>query len=125
MFYMESHGDWSKTFKFLHKASNLKIKRILDKYGQMGVEALQDATPVRTGLTAQSWSYSLSEGGERYEIQFSNSNVNKGVNIALIIQLGHGTGTGGYVSGIDYINPAIEPVFKEMADAVFKEVSEA
>ena len=122
---LTSSGDWSKTLAFLEKASNLRIEHILSKYGQMGVEALRSATPVRTGLTASSWSYEVSGGGDRWEIKFSNSNVNRGVNIAFIIQAGHGTGTGGYVQGIDYINPALEPVFHSLADEAFREVTSA
>lgn len=118
-----SRGDWSKTFAFLHRASNFRARKILDKYGRMGLEALESATPVRTGETASSWSYEIDGGADRWEIKWNNSNINKGVKIALIIQTGHGTGTGGYVRGIDYINPALEPVFSSIADEAFREVT--
>ena len=97
---------------------------VLRKYGQAGVEALAAATPKDTGETAASWSYEIVQTRNGYSIFWNNSNVNRGVNIALILQYGHGTGTGGYVRGIDYINPAIRPVFDEIANAAWKEVTE-
>lgn len=118
-------GDWSKSFDFLQKASDMQIQSILEKFGARGVEALSSATPKRTGLTASSWSYSVNKTGKGWEVNWDNSNVNQGVNIALIIQEGHGTGTGGYVSGIDYINPALTPVFNQLADEAFREVTSA
>ena len=108
-------GDWSKSFDFLQKASDMQIQSILEKFGERGVEALASTTPKRTGRTASSWSYSVNKTGKGWEVNWENSNVNQGVNIALIIQEGHGTGTGGYVSGIDYINPALGPVFNQLA----------
>lgn len=116
-------GDLSKTSKYLASAKKAVKKDILNKYGRMGVLALSDNTPVDTGLTAASWSYSIEKtrGGEK--IVFSNSNNQNGLNIAIILQYGHGTGTGGYVVGIDYINPALEPVFQQMADELWGEVT--
>lgn len=122
MITFESKGDWHKTKGFLKKLEDQRYYKILDKYGQMGVDALADATPVRSGLTANSWQYSIEQNKDGATISFNNTNVNDGVNIAIIIQYGHGTGWGGYVRGIDYINPAIAPVFKQMADEVWKEV---
>ena len=119
---LSSRGSWSNTLHFLKKASNLRIRHILEKYGKMGVEALQSATPVRTGQTASSWTYEVSGDGEHWEINWSNTNTNKGVNIAYIIQMGHGTGTGGYVRGIDYINPAMQPIFEQIGEEAFREV---
>ena len=95
---------------------------ILDKYGQKGVDALASATPRESGETANSWSYEITGGDGNYAIQWNNSHVNKGVNIAIILQYGHGTGTGGYVVGRDYINPAVQPIFDEMAETIWKEV---
>ena len=118
-------GDWSKSFDFLQKASDMQIQSILEKFGERGVEALASTTPKRTGRTASSWSYSVNKTGKGWEVNWENSNVNQGVNIALIIQEGHGTGTGGYVSGIDYINPALGPVFNQLADEAFREVTSA
>lgn len=100
-------------------------RRILNKYGQKGVDLLRQATPKRTGKTAASWSYEISETKGRYEIVWLNSNINKGVNIALIIQYGHGTRQGAYVKGVDYINPVLQDVFEEMAEDLWKEVVRA
>lgn len=122
MIRIDSRGDFSRTLKFLKK--NKKIK-ILDKYGVQGVKALSSATPVLSGKTAQSWSYEIVDNGKTATINFSNSNINKGVNIAIILQYGHGTRNGGYVQGRDYINPAIQPVFDKMVEEVWSEVIKA
>lgn len=114
-------GDWKKTTDFLKKVVPLDVD--LSKYGRMGVEALRSATPVRTGRTAASWTYSIEKTQYGVAIQWNNTNVNKGVNIAILIQVGHGTRNGGYVQGIDYINPALQPIFEQMANDIFKEVS--
>lgn len=116
-------GDFSKLtsyFERLKKAVNLSI---LDKYGKRGVEALSSATPVETGVTASSWNYEIENQNGYVSIVFYNSNVNKGVPIAIILQLGHGTGTGGWVQGRDYINPAIRPIFDELAQEAWREVT--
>lgn len=97
--------------------------KILRKYGEAGVEALAAATPARTGETAAAWSYEIVETRGGYSIFRSNGHTNNGVNIALILQYGHGTGTGGYVKGIDYINPAMEPIFNAIAKEAWKEVT--
>lgn len=94
---------------------------VLDKYGQMGVTTLSAATPKNTGKTASSWSYEIIRGKNQTKIVWSNSNVNDGVNIAILLQYGHGTGTGGYVVGEDYINPAIRPIFDHIAKSAWKE----
>ena len=115
-------GDFNNTFRFLNKMSKFKINKILEKYGQMGVEALRSATPIDSGKTAESWGYEISVGKEGATIHWTNTNQNKGVYIAVILQYGHGTGTGGYVQGIDYINPAIRPVFDKIAEEAWMEV---
>ena len=115
-------GDFSKTFKFLRNAKQKKFIRKLHEYGQMGVEALSQATPVRTGLTASSWSYILEASDERISIIWTNSNQNKGLYIAVLLQYGHGTRNGGYVQGRDYINPAMRPVFDKIAEDAWLEV---
>lgn len=125
MIQISSQGDFSRTFKFLEKVKNLKIEQILHKYGAIGVSALSAATPVDSGLTSSSWSYQVSASGSGAKIEWINSNVNKGVNIAVILQYGHGTGTGGYVQGRDYINPAMRPVFDQIANEVWMEVVNA
>ena len=115
-------GDFNNTFRFLNKMSKFKINKILEKYGQMGVEALRSATPIDSGKTAESWGYEISVGKEGATIHWTNTNQNKGVYIAVILQYGHGTGTGGYVQGVDYINPAIRPVFDKIAEEAWMEV---
>ena len=115
-------GDFSSVTGYLERVKGGLKRGILDKYAKRGVEALSAATPVDTGLTAQSWSYKIHRTKERITISFENSNVNKYVNIAIILQYGHGTRNGGFVEGVDYINPAIKPIFEEMAKEAWKEV---
>lgn len=116
-------GDFSKLNRFLEKLKEAIKLGILDKYGQIGVEALSAATPVDSGITASSWSYEIERSGSSVSLRFLNSNINKGVPIAVILQYGHGTGTGGWVQGRDYINPALRPVFDKMAEEAWKEVT--
>jgi hypothetical protein len=125
MIKITSTGDFSRTFKFLEKMKNRNIRQLLEKYANQGVSALSNATPVDSGLTANSWTYSIEVSGESAKIYWSNTNTNKGVNIALILQYGHGTGTGGYVQGRDYINPAMRPVFDKIAEEAWMEVVNA
>ena len=117
-------GDFSKTESFLKKLRKLDLDSVLRKYGELGVQALANATPVETGKTAASWDYKIEKGKGVVTITWTNSNVNNGDPIALLIQYGHGTGTGGYVQGRDYIKPAILPIFDQLADALWKEVTE-
>lgn len=116
-------GDFGKTLRFLNR--NLKDDHMsnLDRYAQMGVDALRSATPIDSGKTADSWYYEIKKSLFGLRIIWGNRNLNDGVPIAVILQYGHGTGTGGYVEGTDYINPAIKPIFDEIADAVWKEVT--
>lgn len=116
-------GDLFRTEKFLQALKEKNFLKHLEKYGQMGVDALAEATPVDTGLTAASWGYEIHASGDTVSIIWTNSNVNKNVNIAIILQYGHGTRNGGYVQGRDYINPAMQPVFDHIADAVWMEVT--
>lgn len=116
-------GDFSKTKLSLEKLKSYVNKGFLNKYGDMGVAALREATPKRTGKTADSWSYEITEVNGKVTIYWKNTNINNGVNVAVIIQYGHGTRSGRYVQGIDYINPAMKPVFDEIADKVWKEVT--
>lgn len=115
-------GDFRKTENFLKNLKNKRFLQKLDRYGQMGVEALSAATPVDSGTTASSWYYKITQTDYMTTVTWSNSNVNKGVNIAIILQYGHSTGTGGYVEGRDYINPAMKPIFDELAEKMWKEV---
>lgn len=123
MFRMSQKGDWAKTTRYLERMKRLQLASVLNRYGQMGVNALANATPTESGLTAASWYYEVESGRGRHSIAWYNSNVNQGVPIAIILQYGHGTGTGGYVRGRDYINPAIRPVFDHIANEVWKEVT--
>ena len=116
-------GDFSKLTRFLEKAKNAVHLGILDKYGREGVAALASATPLDSGKTASSWYYEIQHGEGTASINFYNSNVNKGVPIAIILQYGHGTGTGGWVQGRDYINPAIQPIFDKIANEAWREVT--
>lgn len=116
-------GDFSKTTKFLKNAQKGIDIRILEKYGQKGVEALAAATPVESGQTARSWYYKIIEEYGRLKIIFCNSNIEQGVPIAIILQYGHGTRNGGYVEGRDYINPAMQPVFDVIANDAWREVT--
>lgn len=125
MIKLSSSGDFSKTFNFLNFMDKWKVEDILQRYAKEGVSALMAATPVDSGETAHSWSYEIKTNGKSSTIYWSNSNVNNGVNIAVILQYGHGTGTGGYVQGRDYINPAIRPIFDKIAEEAWKEVVKA
>lgn len=112
------------TSKFLKKAKQADFYKHMEQYAQLGVEALREATPIDSGNTAESWSYDLNVTKNKAEIVWKNSNTNKGENIAILIQYGHGTGTGGYVHGLDYINPAMRSVFDKIIEEIWKEVTE-
>ena len=116
-------GDFSKLTHFLEKAKEAVGRGNLDKYGREGVAALASATPIDSGLTASSWYYEIENRNGSVTLSFHNSNIQDGVPIAIIIQYGHGTGTGGWVQGRDYINPAIQPIFDRIANDVWKEVT--
>ena len=116
-------GDFSKLNRFLERAKGAARLSILDKYGRDGVAALASATPIDSGETANSWYYEIKHDNGAATITFLNSHINKGVPIAIILQYGHGTGTGGWVEGRDYINPAIQPVFDKIVDESWKEVT--
>lgn len=117
-------GDFSETTRYLKRARKVPIKDILDKYGREGVIALASATPVDSGQTANSWFYEIEQNTGSAAIRFNNSHINKGVPIAIILQYGHGTGTGGWVEGRDYINPAVQPVFDRIVSEIWREVTE-
>ena len=125
MIVYKTKGEWKKTFNFFSFLSNRKYLKKLEKYGEMGVESLMKNTPKDSGKTSESWSYRIEEGSDGISIVWTNSNFNHYVNIAVILQYGHGTGTGGYVQGIDYINPALKPIFEEIANKAWKEVTSA
>ena len=123
MIAIKAKGDFSKAEGFLKNMRSSMRNRRLEKYGQMGVDALAAATPKRTGLTAASWTYRIEQTADSASIIWTNTNRNKGEMIAILLQYGHGTGTGGYVEGVDYINPALQPVFDKIANDAWEEVT--
>lgn len=116
-------GDFSKLTSYLEKAKETIKLGDLDRYGREGVKALSSATPKDSGKTASSWYYEIEHKNDSTSISFHNSNINKGVPIAIILQYGHGTRNGGWVEGKDYINPAIQPIFDKIASEAWKEVT--
>ena len=123
MIRLKQKGDFSKITGFLEQSKEKLCKGILDKYGEEGVEALAEATPKRTGLTAASWSYTVENKNGIAKLIFYNSNIQNGVNIALIIQYGHGTARGGWIEGRDYINPVIQPLFEKIVEEALTEIT--
>lgn len=121
----EVSGGFTKTERFLNRMKRREYLNVLDEFGREGVQALRNATPVESGLTAESWDYEIKRTRDYVEIIWTNSNINDGVPIAVILQYGHGTGTGGYVQGRDYINPAIRPIFDKIAEKAWKVVTSA
>ena len=116
-------GDFSKLTKYFERVKEAAKIGVLDKYGREGVAALASATPVESGKTASSWYYEIKRQNGSVSLEFNNSNINQGVPIAVILQYGHGTGTGGWVQGRNYINPAIRPIFDKIAEDAWKEVT--
>lgn len=117
-------GEFKKTMKWLQWLKKMEFYSKLDKYGRLGVEALANATPKNTGATAAAWEYNITRTSSGVTIGWSNRNIQNGsFKVALMLQYGHGTGTGGWVTGIDYINPALRPVFEKMAGDIWEEVT--
>ena len=123
MIRFESKGDFSRSIKWLTKLQRAEFYNEINALAATGTSALASATPVESGQTAASWSHQVTISGRGARIEWTNSNVNQGVPIAIILQYGHGTGTGGYVAGRDYINPAMRPIFEKIAEEVWKEVT--
>ena len=121
----EVSGNFSNTERFLNQIRHKDYLNVLDEFGRQGVQALRNATPVDSGKTAESWNYEIHQTEGTTELVWTNSNINDGVPIAIILQYGHGTGTGGYVQGRDYINPAIRPIFDKIAEKAWKVVTES
>lgn len=117
-------GNWEKTLRWLKQMTNIQTKfdAALEKAGREGVRALEAATPKNTGLASSAWFFDIKKGPLSSTIEWHNADIEGGYNVALLIQYGHGTGTGGYVRGLDYINPALAPVFESFANEVLKEV---
>lgn len=116
-------GSFKNTEKFFKTIGGGDYFKGLDYYAQAGVDALQKSTPRDTGKTAESWSYSIDKTKSGVTISWNNSNINDGVNIALIIQYGHAMPSGYYIEGVDYINPALQPLFELMGKKVWEEVT--
>ena len=119
-------GNWKRTERFLKKNYGTSFEQILEKYGKRGVEALRQYTPVDTGLTADSWYYTINKDSEGipYSITWGNTNIEDGwFNVAIMIQYGHATGSKGYFEGIDYLNPALQPIFEDRSQSIWWEVS--
>lgn len=125
MIEFEVGGSTANLDAFLKSLKALDLTAGLESIAQRGVAALQAATPTESGLTAASWGYRIINEGGSVTIEWINTNIQGGVNVAVILQYGHGTGTGGYVAGQDYINPAIKPIFDEIANEVWKKVTSA
>jgi hypothetical protein len=125
MISFSSSGSFANMERFLAKVQSGQIFAALSQYARTGVAALASATPMDSGTTANSWTYEIELSGASCQITWINTNVVGGKPLAIMLQYGHGTGTGGYVAGRDYINPAIRPVFDRIADAVWKEVTSA
>ena len=121
MIQLRGHGNFKHLDNFFERAKEGLYISKLDEYGRKGVEALQAATPVDTGMTANSWYYTIERTRNSVSLSFYNSNVHSGVPIAIILQTGHATRDGGWVEGIDYINPSIRPLFEELANNMWKE----
>ena len=123
MITFKQKGDFKKLNSFLERSKNALQLGELDKYAMRVVEALRNSTPIDSGETAKSWGYKIERSKDRVSVVFTNDNIQNGVPIAVILQYGHGTGWGGYVEGRDYINPAVRPIFDDMAEYAWKEVS--
>ena len=115
-------GDFTKTSRYLEKMNHKDFLSKVMAYAEMGTDALEKYTPKDTGFTAQSWYSEIEESKDNLVIRWKNSHINEGVPIAIILQFGHGTGTGGYVQGRDYINPALQPVFDNIVKLIQQEV---
>lgn len=118
-------GDFKTTEDLLKKVQRLNILGVMSSCGEDGVAALSSATPTDTGLTAGSWSYDVHYSNGVYSISWTNTDVENDFPVAIMLQYGYATGTGGYVQGRDYINPAMGPVFDRIADRVWKAVTSA
>lgn len=123
MISIKTTGSFYNTERFLEHATRSDIRKILEYYGEKGVAELSKATPLDSGKTSESWGYEIVRGFRKITIYWTNSNIVNGIPIAVILQYGHGTNHGGWVEGIDYINPAIRPIFEEIADNAWREVS--
>jgi hypothetical protein len=123
MIEFKSRGNFSNIENFFSRVLSGSYRRGLDYYARQGVKALEFATPKKTGKTASSWNYRIEKGFQQTKIIWENDNIVNGIPIAVILQYGHGTRNGGYVEGRDYINPAIRPIFDQIANSAWEEVT--
>lgn len=122
-FIFSSKGGFNETERLLKKSLGRDYISILNRYGEMGVMALELASPVDTGLMASSWRYEIEQNGSSISLVFHNDDIENGCNVAILVQYGHGTKNGYYIQGVDYINPALKPIFDDLADKAWKEVT--
>lgn len=125
MITIQSKGSFKNTETFLKRVSGKSIYSSLEHYAREGVSALESATPIESGLTANSWNYEITRTRSSYSIVWTNTNLVDGIPVAILLQYGHGTGTGGYIQGEDYINPTLKPIFDRIAKDVWKAVTNA
>ena len=125
MISFSSSGSFDKTERFLRSVQKLDLSSIASAQAQKGVIALSRATPTDSGIAASSWGYKITKTATSLTISWTNSDVENGYPVAIMIQYGHGTGTGGYIHGIDYINPAMRPIFDQIAETLWKAVTSA
>lgn len=118
-----SHGSFTNMERFLRRSQQINLRNVLEPYAQAGVAALARATPVDSGIAASSWGYEIKERSGKVTITWTNSDVENGFPVAIMLQYGYGTGTGGYVQGRDYINPALKPIFDDISNEVWKVVT--
>lgn len=123
MIKFEAKGDLRRTKRYLRAVKNINFNRLLKDYGERGVEALQASTPKDTGKTAESWFYEIRKTRDSVSIYWNNTNTSLGIPVVILLQYGHGTRNGGYVRGIDFINPTIRPIFEEMTNTLWKEMT--
>jgi len=123
MISFKQHGNFKNIERFFKKVPNVNYKPLLESYGRAGVRALSNATPSDTGLTANSWEYSYTITKGHISLSWYNTNIKDGITIVILVQYGHGTGNGGYVQGIDFINPALKPIFDSLAEQACKEIN--
>lgn len=117
-------GNFNNFERFCNRVMNRNYLNILSEYADRGVKALQEATPVESGETASAWGYEIEDNNGVTTIYFTNSEEDNGVSVAVLLIYGHGTRNGGYVEGIDFVNPALRPIFRELADSIWREVTE-
>lgn len=124
MITVKHKGDFNNIERFFNRVLKRNYLNIISDYAQIGVQALKEATPVDTGKTAQSWGYEIVDSKGITTLTFTNSCIENGANVAILLIYGHGTKNGAYVEGIDFVTPALEPVFRDLADTIWREATE-